>query len=292
VISVVIPTYNEAQELPGCLAALRDQAAHRLIVAAGGSTAGTVEIAGAAGAVLVPCGVRQRAAQMNLGARRAEGDVLLFLHADTRLPVGALPAVEHAVASGAVGGCFRLRLEGPSPVLRAMEPLGDWHCRATHTTFGDRAIFARRDAFEAAGGYPGQEIMEDVELGRRLKRLGRLEVLPLTATASARHFNRQRGAWVAVKAALCCGLYDLGVAPRRLARFYWGQAYAHGPEGSAASSGTWPGVTWQGDVAPAGRSQGGGSTPGGISPNRAHSRAGDAGPSSAGQSGSQEGRSS
>ena len=290
-ISVVIPTFNEAQELPGCLAALRDQAAHQLIVADGGSTDGTGQIAAAAGAVLVPCEMRQRGAQMNLGARRAEGDVLVFLHADTRLPVGALAAVERAVAGGAVGGCFRLRLEGPSPVLRAMEPLGDWHCRATHTTFGDRAVFARRDAFLAAGGYPPQEIMEDVELGRRLKRLGRVAVLPLTATASTRHFRRQGGAWVAVKAALCCGLYDLGVAPRRLARFYWGQAYAQGLEG-AAPSGTWPGVTWQGDVAPAGRSPGGVSTPGGSSSGHSHSRAGDAGPSSPGQSGAQEGRSS
>ena len=290
-ISVVIPTYNEAQELPGCLAALRDQAAHRLIVADGGSIDGTGQIAAAAGAVLVACGVRQRAAQMNLGARRAEGDVLVFLHADIRLPVGALAAVEHAVTGGAVGGCFRLRLEGPSPVLRAMEPLGDWHCRATRTTFGDRAIFARRDAFEAAGGYPVQEIMEDVELGRRLKRLGRLEVSSLTVTASARHFNRQGGAWVAVKAAVCCGLYDLGVAPRRLARFYWGQAYADGLEG-AAPSGTWPSVTGQGDAEPAGRWQGGGSMPGGTSSGYSHSRAGNAGPSSPGQGGAQEGRNS
>jgi rSAM/selenodomain-associated transferase 2 len=227
VISVVIPTFNEAQELPGCLAALRDQAAHQLIVADGGSTDGTAQLAVAGGAVLVPCDARQRAAQMNLGARRADGDVLVFLHADTRLPEGALAAVEGAVAGGAVGGCFRLQLPGVSPVLRAMVPLGDWHTRATRTTFGDRAIFARRDAFEAVGGYPPQEIMEDVELGRRLKRIGRLEVLPLTVTASARHFRRQGGAWVAVKAAVCCGLYDLGVAPRSLARFYWGQAPAH-----------------------------------------------------------------
>ena len=99
-ISVVIPTFNEAEELPGCLAALRDQAAHELIVADGGSTDGTAELAATAGAVLVECGVRQRAAQMNLGARRASGDILLFLHADTRLPAGGLAAVEEAVAGG------------------------------------------------------------------------------------------------------------------------------------------------------------------------------------------------
>jgi rSAM/selenodomain-associated transferase 2 len=244
VISVVIPTFNEAQELPGCLAALRDPAAHQLMVADGGSTDGTAQLAVAGGAVLVSCDARQRAAQMNLGARRADGDVLLFLHADTRLPEGALAAVERAVAGGAVGGCFRLRLQGASPALRAMVPLGDWHTRATRTTFGDRAIFARRDAFEAAGGYPPQEIMEDVELGRRLKRIGRLEVLPLTVTASARHFRRQGGAWVAVKAAVCCGLYDLGVMPRSLARFYWGQAPAHSvPTGGSPTDGPAVSVT-------------------------------------------------
>jgi len=247
VISVVIPTFNEADRLPGCLAALLSQAAHQLIVADGGSTDGTAEVAAAAGGILVECGRRQRAAQMNIGARRAAGDVLLFLHADTRLPVGALAAVERAVAGGAVGGCFRLRLQGAPRTLAALEPLGDLHCRATRTTFGDRAVFARRDAFLAAGGYPPQDIMEDVELGRRLKRLGRLEVLPLTAIASARHFRRQGGVRVAVKAAVCCGLYDLGVSPERLARFYWGQAYAHSGPSGAAPGDTVHGVALQGE---------------------------------------------
>lgn len=246
-ISVVIPTCNEAEELPGCLAALRDQAAHELIVADGASTDGTVEVALAHGAVLVECDARQRAAQMNAGARRAAGDVLLFLHADARLPADALAAAERAVAEGVVGGCFRLRLQGAPPLLRAMVPLGDLHCRATRTTFGDRAVFTRRDAFEAGGGYPEQEIMEDVELGRRLKRLGRLRVLPLAVVSSGRHFRRQGDVWVAVKAALCCGLYDLGVAPPRLARFYWGQAYARDSAGGEAAAGA-----AQGSESPAG----------------------------------------
>ena len=227
-ISVVIPTVNEADQLPGCLEALRGQAAHELIVADGGSTDGTRRIASEAGAVLVECGQRQRAAQMNLGAARASGDIIMFLHADTRLPDGALAAVERATADGAVGGCFRLGLEGASPMLAALVPVGNLHCRATRTTFGDRALFARRHAFRAIGGFPEQEIMEDVELGRRLKRHGRVVVLPLTVISSARHFQRQ-GARVAVKAAVCCGLYDLGVAPRRLARFYWGHEHATGP---------------------------------------------------------------
>ena len=224
-ISVVIPTVDEAEQLPGCLEALRGQAAHELIVADGGSTDGTGQIASEAGAVLVECEHRQRAAQMSLGAARATGDILLFLHADTRLPAGALAAVERAVAGGAEGGCFRLRLEGASPALAALVPLGNLHCRATRTTFGDRAVFTRRHAFQAVGGFPAQEIMEDVELGRRLKRRGRVVVLPLTVLSSARHFRRQGDARVAVKAALCCGLYDLGVAPRRLARFYWGREH-------------------------------------------------------------------
>jgi hypothetical protein len=134
--------------------------------------------------------------------------------------------VERAVAAGAVGGCFRLRLDDAPRSLAPLAPLGDLHCRATRTTFGDRAVFARRDAFAQAGGFPAQEIMEDVELGRRLKRLGPVVVLPLTVRASARHFRRQGGLRVALKAVLCCALYDLGVAPRRLARFYWGPGYA------------------------------------------------------------------
>jgi rSAM/selenodomain-associated transferase 2 len=271
-ISVVIPTFNEAEQLPGCLAALRDQTAHELIVADGSSTDGTVEMALAAGAVIVHCGVRQRAAQMNAGARRAAGEVLLFLHADTHLPAGALAAAESAVAGGAIGGCFRLRLRGASPALAAFVPLGDLHCRATRTTFGDRAFFARRDAFETAGGFPLQEIMEDVELGRQLKRLGQLAVLPLSVTCSARHFRRQGGVRVAVKAALCCGLYDVGVAPRRLARFYWGEAYARGLG--------------------AGGSEAGGSRPRGAGAGDPRSETGGRGAGGAGQDSVREGSSS
>ena len=233
-ISVVIPTVNEAGELPGCLVSLAGQREHELIVADAGSADGTLELAASAGANVVACAEPQRAAQLNEGARRSCGDILLFLHADARLPAGALAAVERAVAAGAVGGCFRLRLRGAPRALAALTPLGDIHCRATRTTFGDRAIFVLRDAFERAGGFPQQEIMEDVEFGRRLKRLGDVVVLPLTVHASARHFRRQGSLWVALKAALCYGLYDLGVAPRRLARFYWGAGYAGSDNGTAA----------------------------------------------------------
>ena len=163
-----------------------------------------------------------RGLQMNLGARRANGDVLLFLHADSRLPPGALAAVEALLSSRAdvVGGCFTMRLDSRSPLCRLASWGGDLYHRTGRPLFGDRAVFVRRGAFEAVGGFRELPIMEDVDLGRRLRRLGRLAVLPGQVVSSARDFEHQGHIKLTAKILLACVAYDCRVPAGAIAQFY------------------------------------------------------------------------
>ncbi len=174
-------------------------------------------------------GARGRARQMNDGAAAARGDVLLFLHADTALPAGALDAVRRAMADpGVVGGCFRTTFDldpgrdAFGPVGRAFMRLWEarlwmgWHRFA----FGDRAQFMRRDAFEAMGGFPDQPLFEDLDAARALRRQGRFVFLDAEVTTSARRFRRHGAVRQQLRnVGLWLG-WNAGVDPARLKRFY------------------------------------------------------------------------
>ncbi len=227
-ISIVIPTYQEALSLPGALRALVVQSGpFEVWVADGGSTDGTLNIAHqlAKGLAIQLQGgqapQRGRAAQMNWGAAQTQGEILLFLHADTHLPRGALTAIRAALAEATViGGRFALALDvrqWPYPLIAWGS---NWRTRLTGICTGDMAIFVRRSGFEAVGGYPDQPLMEDLELSRRLKPLGRLAWLDLPVLTSARRWQRN-GPWrtVALMQALRLS-YWAGVSPAALARWY------------------------------------------------------------------------
>jgi rSAM/selenodomain-associated transferase 2 len=161
---------------------------------------------------------------MNLGARAAAGEIFLFLHADTRLPDGAGALVARALASpGAVGGRFDVRFDTPRRALRMVAALMNLRSRWTGICTGDQAIFVRRDAFEALGGYADIPLMEDIELTRRLKRLGRLVCLRARVVTAARKWERE-GTWrtIALMWRLRL-LYFLGVDPARLHLMYYGR---------------------------------------------------------------------
>ena len=228
----MIPALNEADGIAACLASVAAQAVDgpwEVVVADGGSADGTPEVVRRAmpQARLVAPG-RGRARQMNAGAAAASGGVLLFLHADTRLPEGALAAVLAALADGAVAGCFRTRFAraaGPGgfgPVGRALMRLWEgrlwmrWHRFA----FGDRALFARRAAFEAAGGFPDQSLFEDLDLVRALRPQGPFAFLDADVETSARRFARHGALRQQLRnLALWLG-WNAGVSPARLKRFY------------------------------------------------------------------------
>ena len=219
-ISVVVPTLDEASSLAQTLIAARRSGAGEIVVVDGGSRDATREVAAPlADAVVVAA--RGRAAQMNAGAAAARGDVLLFLHADTRLPDGFADAVAQALAPpDVVGGFFAVELDAPGWRYRMIGRLISARSRRTGGATGDQAIFVRRDVFEALGGFASLPLMEDLELMRRLKRRGRLVALPQAVTTSARRWER-RGVWRTVLLMWTLRLaFYAGVSPDTLARWY------------------------------------------------------------------------
>lgn len=221
-ISVIVPVLDEAAVLAETLAALQPLRAqgHEVIVVDGGSTDVGPSLAGPL-ADRVLRAARGRALQMNAGAAAAAGDVLLFLHADTRLPAGAAAALLAGLArSGRVWGRFDVRLSGARPLLRVVEWLMNLRSRLSGIATGDQAIFAQRRAFEAAGGYPEIALMEDLALSRRLGRISAPVCLAERVITSSRRWE-QRGVLRTVL--LMWGLrlaWTLGAAPERLARRY------------------------------------------------------------------------
>lgn len=195
-ISIVVPMLNEALELPATLAALRAglDAGCELILVDGGSSDGSVAIARAEGfsPITAP---RGRARQMNAGAAGSRAEVLLFLHADTRLPDDAVALIEHALVSGRHRwGRFDVRIAGRPRMLRVIARLMNLRSRLTGIATGDQAIFVTRAAFAAVGGFPDQPLMEDIELSRRLLELSRPACLRTPVVTSGRRWE-QRGLW-------------------------------------------------------------------------------------------------
>jgi rSAM/selenodomain-associated transferase 2 len=220
-ISVVVPTLQEAARLPRRIAELRALGVDEIVVSDGGSTDGTVEIAERARVILVR-GPRGRARQLNAGAAAARGDVLWFVHADVSPPQGALVALREALARpGVVAGAFRTRTvnDGPASWIDPVLRVADVRARYTRLPYGDQALFCRRAAFEAVGGYPDQPLFEDLELARRLSRCGRLVVVRERVRVSGRRFVA-RPAWYSTVMNVWPVLYRLGVPARVLARGY------------------------------------------------------------------------
>jgi len=188
----------------------------------GGSADATREVVARFSHVALVTSPRGRARQMNAGAQQARGDVLLFLHADTRLPDGALAAIAAALDDArVVGGRFDVGFDSPRPVFRMIAFFMNVRSRWSGISTGDQALFVRRGVFEAMGGYPDIVLMEDIEFCRRLKRRGKLAALRTRVTTSARKWERE-GAFRTM--ALMWGLrflYLVGVSPDRLHGWYY-----------------------------------------------------------------------
>jgi len=157
---------------------------------------------------------------MNAGAAGARGDILLFLHADTRLPRGALDAVRAAIRSGAVGGSFDVALDSRRPLLRLVALLITLRSRITGVSSGDQAMFVTREAFDRLGGFAPVPLFEDVDFSRRLKRLGPVARLRPPVVTSARRWEHDGALRTIVRMWMLRGLYYCGVDPARLQRHY------------------------------------------------------------------------
>lgn len=222
-ITIIIPTWNEAENILSALAALEPmrKAGHELIVVDGGSADATVSLSRSLADRVITADLG-RSAQMNAGAAAANGDVLLFLHADTRLPAAADRLISQGLlATGAGWGRFDVRLSGRHPLLRVIEYMMNWRSRLSGIATGDQALFVRRDWFEAAGGFPALPLMEDIALSRALKRRGPPLCLRERVITSSRRWERDgilRTVLLMWRLRLA---YALGVNPQRLARRYY-----------------------------------------------------------------------
>lgn len=222
-ISVVIPVYDEAGRIAEQLQHLRQTPGlHEVVVVDGGSRDDTRQRAEAVDGVRVISAPRGRAAQMNAGAEVATGEVLLFLHADVRLPHDVSRRVRQTLSDPAtIAGAFLTHTvdEGRRRWLAPLLRLADVRSRYTRFPYGDQALFVRARYFWRAGAYPSQPLMEDVELCRRLRREGRIERVPACVRVSGRRFTA-RPLYYTVAVNLIPLAYWCGVSPERLARFY------------------------------------------------------------------------
>ena len=217
-LSVVIPTLEEATGLATTLASLPE--ASEVIVSDGGSRDATRAIAERIGARVVT-GARGRASQMNLGAHEAAGEVLLFLHADCALHSSSLEAMGEALSDPrVVGGSFRMQIRDAGVGLKIVAFVSNLRARFLKTPYGDQGLFVRRAAFESVGGFPEVPLMEDVALVRSLLRIGRLSIVKVPVTTSARHWERLGPARTTLLNWSAVVLYSLGVPAERLAPLY------------------------------------------------------------------------
>jgi rSAM/selenodomain-associated transferase 2 len=221
-LSIIVPVLNEEAGIVAALDALADyrRHGHEVIVVDGGSGDRTAELVRplADNVLTAP---RGRAAQMNAGAARASGDILVFLHADTRLPPASdCLIVEGLRRSRCVWGRFDVAIAGRNPLLRVVAAMMNMRSRASGIATGDQAIFVTRAAFAEGGGYPDIPLMEDVALSRRLKRAGRPLCLTECVTTSGRRWE-QRGIVRTILLMWRLRLaYFLGAQPAALARRY------------------------------------------------------------------------
>lgn len=217
-LSIILPVLNEARGIAETLAALRPLAAE-IIVVDGGSDDATPAIAQRLADQLITA-PRGRARQMNAGAAVARGDILLFLHADTLLPVGADQSIIAALAAGAAWGRFDVRITGESLWLPLIAALMNRRSRLTGIATGDQAIFVRREVFAALGGFPVQPLMEDIELSCRLKAQSPPACLRDRVLTSGRRWEKH-GVMRTVLLMWSLRLrYFFGADPQTLARAY------------------------------------------------------------------------
>src|SRR5262245_8571643 len=221
-LSIIVPVLNEGDGIAVALDALADLRAlgTELIVVDGGSRDATIQQATLRADQVVRA-PRGRALQMNAGAEKASGDVLLFLHADTRLPTEADRVVLNGLDQARrAWGRFDVKLDGRSPLLPVVAWLMGLRSRVTWIATGDQAIFVRREAFQAVGGFPAIALMEDIAICKRLKRLGRPLCLRARVTTSGRRWEKN-GVLSTIFLMWRLRLaYFLGTDPKELARQY------------------------------------------------------------------------
>lgn len=219
-ISIIIPTLNEVGCIGQTLAGLVKQPGVEVIVVDGGSQDQTLALATAAGARVIsaPPG---RASQQNAGARAAQGRALLFLHADTRLPEGFAAQIHAALAlPGTVAGAFRFAVAAKGWQFRLLEYGVNQRAAWFGLAYGDQAIFLSATFFRGMGGFKEMALLEDLDLVLRLRKIGRLALLPAPALTSARRWQRLGLVRTTLLNQIILLAFFCGLSPNRLALWY------------------------------------------------------------------------
>lgn len=217
-ITVVMPVLNEAHTLESTLGCLPKGA--EVIVVDGGSSDSTLDRASQAGATVIHA-TRSRSRQMNAGAHIANGDVIVFVHADTLLPSNFSAEMDRFWASDCDWGRFDVRLSGEQTMFRVIEFMMNRRSRLTGICTGDQAIFVRRAAFEEAGGFADIPLMEDIEFSKRMKRQSAPFCSPAYVFTSSRRWE-QNGIWQTILTMWWLRLlYFVGVSPNWLVKRYY-----------------------------------------------------------------------
>lgn len=221
-LSVIIPTLNEVENIPFSLARIPKTPFIEVIVADGGSHDGTPDLAASWGAKVLSS-PRGRACQMNTAAREAKGEILLFLHADTRLPEGFTNQVCRILSRPEISaGAFQLKFDPPLPGLGIIERLANWRARVWQLPYGDQTLFLRAERFKALGGFSEIPIMEDVDLIRRLRSQGPVVIAPVPVITSSRRWKNSGVLKTSLKNQIVLAAYWAGISPHHLARWYYG----------------------------------------------------------------------
>jgi len=219
-LSIIIPTLNEAGTIKETITQLQKGKEVEIVVVDGGSRDNTIEIARSLGARVLFTEA-SKAVQMNAGAAECVGDVLLFLHADTRLPDKFDEKVMAAVnQNGFCAGAFSLGIDSDAGCLRFIERVANWRSRFFQMPYGDQALFVCRDLFNEIGGFPDFPIMEDFELIRRLRRKGKITILPESVRTSPRRYLNFGILKTWFLNQIIITAYYLGISPERLACWY------------------------------------------------------------------------
>ena len=223
--SIIVPVLNEESAINLAIehiGAFQEAAGSSEIITVDGDPEGRTIGAIRDTKVITAVGKKGRGNQMNRGAALAKGDILVFLHADTRLPFNALTLIESALHDPAcAAGAFDLAIASERPVFRLIEKTASLRSRLTRVPYGDQTLFFRRDYFNAIGGFADVPIMEDVEIMRRIKKRGeRIVFIDQPSTTSARRWQEEGLLYCTLRNWLLISLYLSGVSPERLARWY------------------------------------------------------------------------
>lgn len=219
-ISIIIPVLNEASKIAKTITVAKSGKNVEILVVDGGSQDNTVEIVQALGLKILFASP-SRANQMNVGAKAATGEILLFLHADTHLPAKFDRSVRLVLCQpNTIAGAFALQIDGSLKGLRLVEKGVNWRSHFLSLPYGDQAIFVKTETFKALGGFSQLPIMEDFEFVLKLRNCGRIAIIPTPVITSSRRWQKL-GVWqTTIMNQLAIAAYFLKIPPESIAKWY------------------------------------------------------------------------